>query len=171
LCVERNLEVTTGESVAFSYELAGLGSRFLAVFIDLTIQVAAAVVLGLLLVAFAGAYDGAAARAFGKYERSTGIAIASFAAFGLFFGYFIIFEAFANGRTPGKRLVGIRVVRDGGYPVDLSGSVIRNVVRILEASLGFYVISAICALVSPRNQRLGDMAGGTIVVREQLLAR
>jgi len=69
-----------------------------------------------------------------------------------------------NGRTPGKRALGLRVIRAGGFPVDVNASVIRNLVRILEASLGFYAISGIVALRSPRNQRIGDYAAGTVVV-------
>lgn len=84
----------------------------------------------------------------------------------VFFGYFILFEGFWNGRTPGKKLLGIRVVRDGGYPIDLAASFIRNVIRIGEFAMAFYAVSAIAALASPENKRLGDMAAGTIVVRD-----
>ena len=172
--MERTVEVRTGESVAFSYELAGLGSRFLAVFIDLLIQIGV-LVGALLLLAWAGqALPGGAARGIGigtsdKVTGAIAVALLIFGFFMLFFGYFIVFETLWNGRTPGKRLLGIRVVRDGGFPVDFSSAVIRNVVRILEAGLGFYAISAICALASPQNRRLGDMAAGTIVVRDERL--
>jgi uncharacterized RDD family membrane protein YckC len=171
--MERTIEVTTGESVAFSYELAGLGSRFLAVFIDLAIQtiVAVSVVLLLVGIASAGSVRAAAASDTAALpEKLVAVFVFgffAFAAFAIFFGYFIAFETLWNGRTPGKRLVGIRVVRDGGFPVDFSSAVIRNVVRVLEASLGFYIISAVCALLSPQNRRLGDMAAGTIVVRDR----
>jgi hypothetical protein len=92
-----------------------------------------------------------------------------FAAFMLFFGYFIIFEWRWGGRTPGKRLLGIRVVRDGGFPLDFTSAVVRNVVRIVETALGFYLVSAIVTLLSPENKRLGDMAAGTLVVRDRAL--
>ena len=98
-------------------------------------------------------------------------ALAYVAVFLLFFGYFIIFEWRFNGRTPGKRLLGIRVVRDGGFPVDFTASVVRNVVRVLEFGLGFYTVSAIATLLSPLNRRLGDMAAGTIVVRDNRYER
>lgn len=84
----------------------------------------------------------------------------------VFFGYFILFEAFWNGQTPGKKMLGIRVVRDGGYPLDLGGSFIRNLIRIGEVALAFYTVSAIASLLSSENKRLGDMAAGTIVVRD-----
>jgi uncharacterized RDD family membrane protein YckC len=170
--MDRTIEVTTGESVAFSYELAGLGSRFLAVFIDLLIQVVVAVGGVFLLIWIGTAVPSEhPSRADSSLAAKVGAAIAVallvFTAFAIFFGYFIIFETLWNGRTPGKRLVGIRVVRDGGFPVDFTSALIRNVVRILEAGLGFYMISAVCALASPQNRRLGDMAAGTIVVRDR----
>jgi uncharacterized RDD family membrane protein YckC len=167
--VERSVEVATGESVAFSYELAGLGSRFLAVFIDFLIQVTVAVGILLLFVLIGLALPAAKGSTAGTVDKiGDAIVIALFVvlAFILFSGYFIIFETRWNGRTPGKRLVGIRVVRDGGFPVDFTSAVIRNVVRVLEFALGFYVLSAISALLSPQNRRLGDYAAGTIVVRD-----
>lgn len=173
--MDRTIEVTTGESVAFSYELAGLGSRFLAVFIDLVIQVAIAVGGLFLLVWAASAIPSQhlspreASSLGAKVGAAIGIALVVFWLFLMFFGYFIIFETLWNGRTPGKRLVGIRVVRDGGFPVDFTSALIRNIVRILEAGLGFYMISAVCALASQQNRRLGDMAAGTIVVRDRRL--
>lgn len=172
--MERNVDVTTGESVVFSYELAGLGSRFYAVAIDLAIQIAVAVA-ALLLLAWVGSgvkpHAGDVAPAFEKTIDAIAIGMLSVAAFLLFFGYFIVFEWRFNGRTPGKRLLGIRVVRDGGFPLDFTSAVIRNVVRILEIGLGFYAISAIATLTSPANRRLGDMAAGTIVVRENRFER
>jgi uncharacterized RDD family membrane protein YckC len=173
--VERTIDVATGESVAFSYELAGLGSRFLAVFVDLTIQVA--VLIGALLIfawigsTFPVGKTPAVAPQLQKIADAIVLGVFIFALFMLFFGYFILFEWLWHGRTPGKRLLGIRVVRDGGFPVDPISSIIRNVVRILEAALGFYVVSAICALLSPQNRRLGDLAAGTIVVRDQRYER
>jgi uncharacterized RDD family membrane protein YckC len=171
--MERTVDVATGESIAFRYELAGLGSRFFAVFIDLTIQILVALSVLLILAwigtSFAG--NGAAASVPNKTASAIFLGLTIFAAFMLFFGYFILFEWLWEGRTPGKRLLGIRVVRDGGFPLDLTSSVIRNLVRILEFTFGFYTISAISTLLSPQNRRLGDMAAGTIVVRDQRFER
>ena len=167
--MDRSIDVATAESVAFSYELAGLGSRFLAVFIDMLIQWTCALAIFLGIGLLLSALPGAAAKAspgLGKLSMSLVLAATIAAAFALFFGYFIAFEWLWNGRTPGKRALGIRVVRDGGFPVDFPSSVVRNVVRVLEAGLGFYAISAAVVLLSPQNRRLGDMAAGTIVVRD-----
>jgi uncharacterized RDD family membrane protein YckC len=172
--VERTLEVATGESVAFRYELAGLGSRFYALFIDLTLQ-AVVLVVALVLLGWIGsslpAVKTGLSSSASKQIAGILIGLGIFAVFMLFFGYFIVFEWRWGGRTPGKRLLGIRVVRDGGFPVDFTGSAIRNVVRILEMGLGFYAVSAVVTLLSPQNQRLGDMAAGTLVVRDERYER
>ena len=165
--MERSVDVPTGESVAFSYELAGLGSRFIAVGIDIAIQlgVLAGGILIFVGVSFVFVPHGTVPT-LEKVGRAVIAAIGTFALFLLFFGYFIIFEFAWTGRTPGKRAMGIRVVRDGGFPLDFTSAVVRNVVRILEFGIGFYGVSAIATLVSSRNQRFGDMAAGTIVVRD-----
>ncbi len=170
--MERTARIATGESVAFEYELAGLGSRFFAVFVDMALQ---AVTLALLLAVYAlvAHFVPAAGRAatVDRAGRAVLTAFAVVAAFVLFFGYFILLEWRWQGRTPGKRLTGIRVVRDGGFPLDFTSSVIRNVVRLLEVGLGFYAVSAIFMLLSPANRRLGDLAAGTLVVRDARFER
>lgn len=154
----------TGEAVAIHYELAGLGSRFLAVIVDLVLQIC---LTALLAIALAFAEPVLARLPLGKNLEAWAIGAAAFVLFLIFFGWFIIFETWWSGRTPGKRALGLRVVRDGGFPVDAGASVIRNVVRIVEFALGFYAISAVSALISRENKRLGDFAAGTIVVRDR----
>ncbi len=170
--MERALDVRTGESIGIRYELAGLGSRFLAVVLDFAIQlgVTAAGVVALL---FAAGPLSAALRiapvsaTLGKTVQAVAGAAGVFALFIVYFGYYIAFELCWSGRTPGKRALGIRVVRDAGFPVDVGAAVIRNLIRVLEFGLGFYAVSAAAALLSPQNKRLGDMAAGTIVVRDE----
>lgn len=165
--MDRSISVRTPESIAFSYELAGLGSRFLALTIDLALQILILIGIGwaFYLMGSGGSSKGSDATP-DKVGQSLVIAIISAIIFLVFFGYFIAFEAFWNGQTPGKKLLGIRVVRDGGYPLDLAGSFIRNLIRIGEFALAFYALSAVVSLLSPENKRLGDMAAGTIVVRD-----
>jgi uncharacterized RDD family membrane protein YckC len=169
--MERSIDIATGESVAFNYELAGLGSRFFAVFIDMTVQIAIAIAVFLFLAFVGRSSGGGAPPTLTKVEDVILYSLLFISAFLLFFGYFIIFEWLWEGRTPGKRLLGLRVIRDGGVPVDFTSSVIRNCVRVIELALGFYAVSAVVALLSPRNQRLGDYAAGTIVVRDQRYER
>jgi uncharacterized RDD family membrane protein YckC len=166
--VERALDVRTAEAIAVRYELAGLGSRFLALVIDGLIQVAVSVaVLTLWGLGSIPLLTLLRATPFAKAYVVIVIAAFALGAFAVFFGYFIAFELLWNGQSPGKRLMGIRVVRDGGFPVDAGASVVRNVVRIVEALIGLYVASAVVMLLSPENKRAGDYAAGTIVVRDR----
>lgn len=167
--MERSVTVRTPEAIAFYYELAGLGSRFLALLIDTVIQT---VIFGVIFIA--GVVGAARALALAtalhispKDVGSTVLAITITLVFIIYYGYFVFFEKLWNGQTPGKKLLGIRVVRDGGYPVQLMDSIIRNLVRVLEFTLGFYFLSALSMLVSSENKRLGDYAAGTIVVRDR----
>jgi uncharacterized RDD family membrane protein YckC len=166
--VERALDVRTAEAIAVRYELAGLGSRFLALTVDMALQFAVAFAVVLALAIFS--VPVARAMAWVQLDKTvyvvalTCLALLTFA---LFFGYFIIFELAWNGQTPGKRALGIRVVRDAGFPVDAGASVIRNVVRVVEFGFGIYVLSALVTLLSPENKRPGDFAAGTLVVRDR----
>jgi uncharacterized RDD family membrane protein YckC len=162
--MQRTVDIRTGEAVEIRYELAGLGSRFLAVVIDGIAQIA----LLLALFITAAFTEPTLLRALpSKYFAAAQIAIAVLIVFTIVFGWFVVFETWWSGRTPGKRALGLRVVRDGGFPIDWGASVIRNLVRLIELVLGFYSLSVISALLSPENKRLGDYAAGTIVVRDR----
>jgi uncharacterized RDD family membrane protein YckC len=143
--------IATPEGVELALPLGGLGSRFMALLLDSLIQgaiVLAAVLLGNALFGDLGAQ----------------IALAGAALFAYVI-YDVSFEVLGGGRTPGKRAVGLRVVRDGGGPVGLRASLIRNVIRLFEAVL-FYLPALVSILVTRANQRLGDLAAGTLVIRE-----
>ena len=169
--MQRSLSVQTPESIAFSHELAGLGSRFLALIVDMLIQIAiiGAILAGLLLISV-HAPSAQHANTSTKFEQSLVVAFYAALVFVVFFGYFIVFEAFWNGQTPGKKLMGLRVVRDGGYAIDFGSAAVRNLIRVGEAFVGFYAVSAIVCLASPENKRLGDLAAGTVVVRDANVA-
>jgi uncharacterized RDD family membrane protein YckC len=144
------LTIPTPEGVQLDLTLAGPGSRFAAGLVDWVIQ---GVLIGLsALLVLLGTY---------------GAALYSVVAFFVFFGYDVLFEVFASGRTPGKRLNGLRVVRGEGQPITFTASAIRNLLRLVDILPGFYVVGGIAVLASPRNQRLGDMAADTLVVRER----
>jgi uncharacterized RDD family membrane protein YckC len=144
------LRIATPEGVTVDLVLAGLGSRFTAALIDLTFK--GLLILGAVLVA--------------GLLGDLGIAVASILTFAIYFGYDVAFEVLANGRTPGKRWTGLRVLRDDGRPVDLLSSAIRNVVRLIDGLPLSYLPAMISILVTKKNQRLGDLAASTIVVRE-----
>lgn len=167
--MERSVTIRTPESIAFYYELAGLGSRFLALVIDGFIQLAVSLVLfiaGLALLKRVGAI-GVFMRLGSKNAESTAMAVGILLLFLIWYGYFIFFEQVWNGQTPGKRALGIRTVRDGGYPVAFIDSCIRNLTRIVEQLLGFYALSVVSMVLSSQNKRLGDYAAGTLVIRDR----
>jgi uncharacterized RDD family membrane protein YckC len=149
------ITVSTPEGVDFELTLAGAGSRFVSALVDLAIQF---VLLGATFLAVGpiGGFGDAAA------------AIVSFV---VVLGYDVVFEVFASGRTPGKRLNGLRVVRSGGEPVGFLTSAIRNVLRLIDFLPFAYVIGATSILWTRRNQRLGDLAAGTLVVRDRVARR
>ena len=151
--------VETPEHVDVRLELAGVGSRLAAAVLDtLLIWMAA---LGLVLVN--------AALMSGTSEASSwATAVMILLVFLLFWGYFTLFEALNGGRTPGKQALGIRVVMDTGRPITGSAAVVRNLVRLLDCY--FPLMPALPALImmflQRSNKRLGDMAAGTVVVRD-----
>src|ERR1700730_210808 len=78
----------------------------------------------------------------------------------------MLFEILWSGETPGKSLVGVRVIRENGYPIRPVDAVIRNLVRIVDWLPGIYGVGVLTMLLNQRSRRLGDFASGTIVVRE-----
>ena len=89
----------------------------------------------------------------------------------IFAGYFILFEWLWNGQTPGKRLLKLRVIREDGRPLTLWEAIARNLLRIFDAVPGFvlpvYSVGLITIFLSSRDQRVGDIFAGTVVVRER----
>jgi uncharacterized RDD family membrane protein YckC len=99
--------------------------------------------------------------------RVAGVMIALFllAQFVVETGYFIFWEMLTGGRSPGKALVGLRVVRRDGLPIDFRSSVVRNVMRLVDMLPANYVVGLVAMLLSDSGERLGDHAAGTLVIR------
>jgi uncharacterized RDD family membrane protein YckC len=144
------LRIATPEGVTIDLILAGVGSRFVAALIDLTLK--GVLIIGALVAT--------------SVIGDLGIALSSIMSFAIYFGYDVAFEVLAGGRTPGKRWTGLRVLRADGRPVDLLSSAIRNVVRMVDGLPLAYLPAMVSIVVTKRNQRLGDLAASTIVVRE-----
>jgi uncharacterized RDD family membrane protein YckC len=157
-----DLNIETPEQIDLSLELAGLGSRFVGQLVDWVVKGLILVVL-LLLSCLAGALL--------NYLEFTALAWVAVLILAYFFalGYDVYFEAFRNGQTPGKWLAGTRVVREGGGPVDFRSACIRNLLGIADLLPALYLLGGILVLVNRRRQRLGDLAAGTVVIRERTL--
>ncbi len=191
--MSREILVVTPENIEIEYELAGIGSRFLANLLDSFLQTA--IYLGIWLVVgiialIVGLTTSAFSQALGQFFGEIQIAFALIAGFLVLWGYFIWFETVWNGQTPGKRQLGLRVVRDGGYPINVFAAIVRNLIRIMDGmplaalallGIGYFekqpavgamgglciLIPVLCMLLSQRYQRLGDFVAGTMVVKQR----
>jgi len=153
---DTDLVVSTPERVKFDYQVAGLGTRGIAQILDLLI------VTGLLIAVFFVAAGAA------TYTQSGTIAtlIELFGSFVIVFGYFWISEALFSGQTLGKRAFRLRVVGDRGEPLTWVQAGIRNVIRIVDFLPYGYGVGLIVLFANGRGKRLGDLAAGTIVVKD-----
>ena len=151
--VQETLRISTPEGVSLELPLAGVGSRFVALLVDTLLQMLIFVAVIVLLVV-------ADADSFAVFAV-TGVTV-----FALLFVYPVAFELAAGGRTPGKRWSSLRVVCDDGSPLTFRASALRNLVRLVDVLPGMYLVGAVAIFATRRNQRLGDLAAGTLVVRD-----
>ena len=157
---EDRISIATPEGVDLELTLAGVGSRAVARLLDQLIQLAVMIALAI-LAALGGSGSG------GDEGGALAVAGVILFLFLLQFGYDVLFETLGSGRTPGKRWAGLRVVRVDGAPVGFLPSAIRNLLRLIDFLPGVYGVAILAVLISGRNQRLGDLAAGTVVVREK----
>ena len=161
------LSIDTPEQVALRFPLAGVGSRFLALLADSVLQfvVYALMILGIVLLAGSAPQT----RPDTLSHTAEKWFIAGYIVFNflLFWGYFSLFEAFWHGQTPGKRLVRIRVLKDSGRSITLFEALSRNLLRVVDALPGFYLLGVAFIAMTRENKRLGDLVAGTIVVHER----
>src|SRR2546426_5169004 len=153
---DTDLVVSTPERVKFDYQVAGLGTRGIAQILDLLI------VSGILIVVV---FFGAAVAAATQSDTAAAL-IEIFGSFVVVFGYFWISEALFSGQTLGKRAFRLRVVGDRGEPMTWVQAGIRNVIRIVDFLPYGYGVGVIVLFANGRGKRLGDLAAGTIVVKD-----
>src|SRR5712691_3588235 len=158
--------VLTPERVSLQYDIAGIGSRGAAAIVDTVIQSVALILIFVALTAGLAASSAFLSLGSGPGAGTLLLALVVLALFVVADGYFMLFEILWNGQTPGKRMVGIRVIRENGYPLRPIDAVIRNLVRMVDWLPGAYGIGVLTMLLNKRSKRLGDFASGTIVVRE-----
>jgi len=160
--------ISTPENVDLHLELAGLGNRIVACVIDTVITYAAIFVLALPSLLYPRIVEalGAAYSDNRLLVDTLVIALYVLGSFLIVFGYFIFFETIWQGQTPGKKLMGIRVVDSLGQPVTTSSVWIRNLLRPIDE--GAFLFGLLVMLVDRNERRLGDLAANTIVIRERL---
>jgi uncharacterized RDD family membrane protein YckC len=155
------LSIETPELVTLEFPLAGIGSRFIAILIDYALQFAAFVALILGSMLFLPSMQ--------KFESASAkwaVAVMVLIPFLLQCGYFTLFEGLWHGQTPGKRVAKVRVIQQSGRAITIFESLSRNLVRVIDFLPTFYVVGTISIFITKRNQRLGDLVAGTLVVHE-----
>jgi uncharacterized membrane protein SpoIIM required for sporulation len=152
----QHLEVETPEHVVLDLEIAGIGSRTLAAILDHLILFGAIVALVITVTSLGGVST-----------ARLGAMIIVLASFALTLGYFILFEGLRGGQTPGKRIVGIRVVMDTGHAVTFGAAAARNLLRAADFLPPPYLIGTVLVAFHPRAKRLGDIVAGTVVARDR----
>ncbi|MFK8847001.1 RDD family protein [Streptomyces sp. Ac-502] len=150
-------ELVTGEAVVLGLRPARLPSRALAVLVDLAVTWSAYVAVSLLLLSATASMDEAARAA---------VSVALFVL--VLVGVPIVVETLSRGRSLGKLVCGLRVVREDGGPVRFRHALVRGALGAVEIVLTMGVVACIASLVSARGRRLGDVFAGTVVVRERI---
>lgn len=146
------LSITTPEHVQIALEPAGAGSRCLALIIDAT-----------LVLAIGSFISGLAMK---LLPRGAAHAIFLTVQFVLTFGWHVWFETKRQGRTPGKRMMRLRVIDARGLPVSLFQSLVRNIMRVVDSIPIFYGVAAATTMLNRSRRRLGDLVADTVVVRD-----
>ncbi|NNK86643.1 MAG: RDD family protein [Flavobacteriaceae bacterium] len=152
------LQINTTQNVNINFTAASVGERILAYAIDWLIKIAYIIVIYQILFSLLG-FE----KIFSELDNWSIIAI-----FLLFYlpvmVYTLLFEALLDGQTPGKRIMRIKVVKIDGYQASLADFVIRWFFRIVDMNILSGVVALIAIVVSPKNQRLGDITAGTAVI-------
>lgn len=161
------MRIETPELIGVDLELAGLGSRFVAQVVDWFWKGLASFFLlaaGLVVMAAAG-HD----NPFANPSRVL-LAVVVGVLYCLWLGSGVYFELRHNGQTPGKRFAGIRVVSRSGGPIDFRAAAVRNLLAVADFVPVGHLLGAVLILLTKDRQRLGDLAAGTVVVRERVAA-
>ncbi|MBV9467826.1 MAG: RDD family protein [Abitibacteriaceae bacterium] len=161
-----DLSILSSENVSFAVETAGLGTRFAAVLIDMTLQLLVAFPVAI-IANYLSAYWMPWLDTAGEFALRLFEALVGFLSFLLFAGYFFFFEWLMDGQTPGKRWLHLRVLQTSAMPATVWPVFVRNLLRIADFLPFFYAAGALVAVLNPHNRRVGDLVAGTIVARER----
>jgi len=162
---DETLIIETPERVPLHFALASIGNRFIACAIDHTIQMGTLIALIIMFIVIANFSDiGNRLSTAPKWV----VALLIILVFLLMSGYFAFFEWIWNGQTPGKRWMKLRVIREDGRPISFFEAMVRNLLRTFDIMPSpFYSIGLISVFATERDQRVGDLVAGTVVVRER----
>lgn len=165
ITTDETLVIETPERVPLHFALASIGNRFIACAIDHTIQIVGLIFIVIVFFIIADAAD--------LGNRLTNapkwvIALLVILQFVIINGYFAIFEWAWRGQTPGKVIMRLRVIREDGRPISFYEAMVRNLIRLIDFMVPpFYSIGLVSVFATARDQRVGDLVAGTVVVRER----
>src|SRR6266849_5739400 len=150
------LEVETPDHIVLRYDLAGAGNRGFAAVLDFALA-SLIVFAALMHLSFAASETGDVLYILGGVEVIVTLV--------LIWSYFILLEWLWNGQTIGKRAYRLRVISEDGSPAQFTAVLIRNLLRLVDFLPALYGLGVLVIVLSPKSQRLGDLAAGTYVVR------
>jgi uncharacterized RDD family membrane protein YckC len=165
--LDKEVTIITPEQVQLQFQTAGIGSRAISHLLDCLILLVINGLLFLFVILVSRLYSGNWMPAIADYVIAISIVLWIL----LNLGYFVCTEAFMGGQTPGKRMLGLRVLQNNGQSATLLSVLIRNLFRLLDVMPTFYFIGAVSIILSSKDKRIGDMVAGTIVVIEARFER
>ena len=157
------LNIETPEQVVLELPVAGIGSRFLALGVDTALQ--AALYIGATLTLVFGLPT--IGRRSLPFLSQLGPAAAILIGFCIYWGYFAFFEIIWSGRTPGKRLASIRVIKESGRPINAYEAIGRNILRAIDFLPAMYGLGLVVMMLNRNSRRLGDYLAGTVVIHDR----
>ncbi|MBN1977042.1 MAG: RDD family protein [Anaerolineae bacterium] len=163
--IDYHLSIDTPENVIFDYNVSGIGSRFLAALVDTLIIIILQIIV--LLAAILAMTPSINLASWDSTVPAWVFAVLGLISFALLWGYYIFFEVLWNGQSPGKRWIGLRVIRTDGTPITFTESTIRNLVRLVDFLPAYYGIGVVTMFIDAQSRRLGDLAAGTLVVYDR----
>ena len=160
--MNHDIRLATPDGIELDFPLAGIASRAIACLLDLLLLFGLWAAFLIATLGFAG---------LAQLDQAEGVAMALWVVvlFISYWGYGIFWELLMQGQTPGKRVMGLRVLRDNGLPIGLKQSLLRNLLRAVDLQPGAsYVLGMITMIADGKDRRLGDLVAGTIVIRDSV---
>jgi len=157
------LNIETPEQVVLELPVAGIGSRFLALGVDSVLQFVLYFAATLTLVFGVPAIGSGSLPLLAQLGPASAILIG----FCIYWGYFAFFEILWSGRTPGKRLAGIRVIKESGRPINAYEAIGRNIMRAIDFLPAMYGLGVVVMMANRNSRRLGDYLAGTVVIHDK----
>ncbi len=146
----------TAENVPVHYDIATAGSRAAAFLVDFFIVL----VISLGFIVLAGLLEGTEDPLSPYFVALSYLIVGS-----LSWAYFVFSEMIFDGSSVGKSILGLKVIKEDGSPIDLVDSLTRNFIRFVDSFPGTYIVGFVTMMLNQKSRRLGDFVAGTLVVR------